>query len=72
MRKSIDFILPRLSIALHKVTIAKRNIHPSGLFGDWGNGARRFSTVEREEEASIFQAADIATTVADMFIELYC
>ena len=55
----------------HKVTIAKRNFHPSGLFDDWGNEARRLLTVEKEE-ASIFQAADLTTTMADMFIELYC
>ena len=70
-KKVIDFILPRLSTALHKVTIAKRNFHPSGLFDYWRNGVRRLLTVEKEE-ASIFQAADLATTVADMFIELYC
>ena len=34
--KGIDFILPHLSTALHKVTIAKRNFHPSGLADDWG------------------------------------
>ena len=61
----------RLAWAFHKVTITKRNFHPSGLFDNWGTGARRLLTVEREE-ASIFQAADFATTVADMFVELYC
>ena len=74
MKKVTDyiFILPRLSTALHKVTIIlKRHFHPSRLFDDWGNGARRLLTVEKEE-ASTFQAADLATTVADMFIELYC
>ena len=30
-----------------------------------------FLTVEKEE-TSIFQAANVATTVADMFVELYC
>ena len=45
--------------------------YPSGLFDDWGNGARRLLTVEKEG-ASTSQAADIATTVADMFIELCC
>ena len=33
-----------------------------GLLNDWWNGARRLSTVEKEE-ASTFQAADLATTV---------
>ena len=28
-------------------------------------------TVEKEE-ASIFQSADLATTVVDIFVELYC
>ena len=45
--------------------------YPSGLLNDWGNGARRLLTVEKNV-ASNFQAADLATTVADMFIELYC
>ena len=40
-------------------------------FDNWGNGARRLLTAEKEE-ASIFQAADLATTVADMPVELYC
>ena len=71
MRKVIDFILPHLSTSLHEVRIAKRNFHLSGLFDNWGNGARRLLTIEKEE-ASIFQAADLATTVADMFVELYC
>ena len=44
---------------------------PVGSFGKMGNGARRFSTVEKEE-ASIFHAADLATTLADMLAELYC
>ena len=72
MRKVIYYILilSLVSTALHKVTIAKRNIHPSGLFDDWGNGARRLLTVEKDE-ASTFQASDLATTVADMFIELH-
>ena len=56
-----------MSTALHKVTIAKRNFHPSGLFNAWGNEARKLLTVETEE-ASTFQAADLAATVADMFI----
>ena len=38
-----------------------RNFHPSGLFDDLGNGARRLLTVEKEE-ASTSQAADLATT----------
>ena len=63
--------MPHLSTALHQVIIAKRNVHPSGLFDDWGNGARRFLTVEKEA-ASTFHGADLATTVADMLIELYC
>ena len=33
-----------------------------GLLNNWWNGARRLSTVEKEE-ASTFQAADLATTV---------
>ena len=33
------FILPRLSTALHKVTITKTNLNPRGLFDDWSNGA---------------------------------
>ena len=33
-----------------------------GLLKNWWNGARRLSTVEKEE-ASTFQAADLATTV---------
>ena len=41
------------------------------LFDDWGNLARRRLTVEKDE-ASTLQTADLATTVADMFIELYC
>ena len=45
--------------------------YPSGLFDDWGNGTRRLLTAEKEE-ASTSQAADFATTVADMFIELCC
>ena len=70
--KVIEYILilPLLSTALHKGTITKRNFHPSGLFDDWGNGARRLLTV-RKEQASTFQDADLATTVADMFIEPY-
>ena len=36
-----------------------------------GNRARRLVTVEKEK-AAIFQAADLATTVADMPVELYC
>ena len=65
------FIFPRLSTALHKVTIVKIIFCPSGLFNDWGIRARRLLTVEKDE-ASNFQAADLATIVADMFIELYC
>ena len=65
------FILPHLPTALHKVTIAKRNFHSSGLFDDWDNGAKRLLTVEKDE-ASTFQLADLATTAADMFIVLYC
>ena len=65
------FILPRLSTALHKVTIVKKIFYPSGRFNDWGVGVRRRLTVEKDE-ASNFQAADLATIVADMFIELYC
>ena len=42
-----------------------------GLLDNWGNGARRLLTVEKEE-ASTFQSADLATTVADMLAELYC
>ena len=41
MRKVFNYILPRLSIALHKVTIAKRNFYPSGVFwttGGMGSG----------------------------------
>ena len=60
-----------LLIALHKVTIIKRNFYPSCLFDDWETGPGDFLTAENEE-ASIFQAADFATNVADMFIELYC
>ena len=41
-----------------------------GLLDNWGNGARRLLTVEKEE-ASTFQAADLATTVADMLLEIY-
>ena len=41
-----------------------------GLLNNWWNGARRLSTVEKEE-ASTFQAADLATTVACR-AELYC
>ena len=63
------FNLARLSTALRKVTIAKRNFHPSGLFDDWGNGARRLLTVEKEE-ASTLLAADLATTVAEMFYKI--
>ena len=33
-----------------------------GLLNNWWNGARRLSTVEKEE-ASTFQEADLATTV---------
>ena len=36
-----------------------------------GLGPGDFLTAEKEQ-ASIFQAADVATTVADMFVELYC
>ena len=36
---------------------------------EWGQEI--FKTVEKEE-ASTFQAADLATTVADMLAELYC
>ena len=42
-----------------------------GLLDNWGNVARRLLTVEKEE-ASAFQAADLATIVADMLAELYC
>ena len=35
------------------------------------NGVRKLLIVEKEE-ASAFQAADLATTVADMLAELYC
>ena len=42
-----------------------------GLLDNWGNGARRPLTVENKE-ASTFQAADLATTVAEMLAELYC
>ena len=34
-------------------------------------GPGDFLTVEKEE-ATTFQAADLASTVAEMFIELYC
>ena len=69
--KVVDYILPCLSTALHKVTSIKRNFHPSGLFGNWGTEARRLLRVEKEE-ASIFEAEDLATTtVADIFVELY-
>ena len=42
---------------------ATRNFRSSqwGLLNNWWNGARRLSTVEKEE-ASTFQAADLATT----------
>ena len=65
------FILPRLSTALHKVTVPKRNFHPTGLVDDWDNAARRLLIVEKVK-VSTFLAADLATTVADMFVELYC
>ena len=42
-----------------------------GLLDNWGNGARRLLTVEKEG-ASTFQAADLAITAADMLAELYC
>ena len=42
-----------------------------GLLDNWGNGARTRLTVEKEE-ASTFEAADLANTVADMLAELYC
>ena len=66
-----NHILSPLKIALHKVTITKINFHPSGLFENCWLGARTFLTVEREE-ASISPAANLATTIADMFVELYC
>ena len=44
---------------------------PVVFFMTGGNGARRILTVKKEETSS-FQAADLATTVADMLIELYC
>ena len=40
-----------------------------GLLDNWGNGARKLLTVEKEE-ASTFQAAELAVTAADMLAEL--
>ena len=37
----------------------------------WKNGSRKLLTAEKEE-ASSFQAADLAATVGDMLAELYC
>ena len=66
-------LLMRKSCQLHFATIAKRNFHPSGVFQTAGENGDRdggLLTVEKEE-ASTFQAADLATTVADMLAESY-
>ena len=41
-----------------------------GLLNNWWNGARRLSTVEKEE-ALTFQAADLATTVPLTYLQNY-
>ena len=73
MKKVIDYIFIFAS-SVNNLTQSynrQEKFHPSGLFHDQGNWARRRLTVGKEE-ASTFRAADLATTVADMFIELHC
>ena len=42
-----------------------------GLLNNWWNGVRRLSTVEKEE-ASTFQAADLANTVSHLELIVSC
>ena len=49
------FILPHLSTALRKVTIAKRDFHSSGLFHAWGSEARRLLTFEKKRRHQLFK-----------------
>ena len=42
------------------------------LGGGGGGGEDRIMLTVEKEEASIFQSADLATTVVDIFVELYC
>ena len=61
--KVVNYILPRLSTALHRVTIAERNFHPSGAFWTTGGmGPGDFRQLKKRMP-STFQAADLATTV---------
>ena len=67
MRKScrLHFASSVNSLTLSHSCQEKLSIIPVGSFellNNWWNGARRLSTVEKEE-ASTFQAADLATTV---------
>ena len=64
-------LLMRKSSQLHFHNCQEKFSSQWGLLDNWGNRARRLLTVEKEE-ASTFQAADLATTVADMLAESYC
>ena len=39
--------------------------HPSGLFDDWGNGARRLLTVEKEEAQLLLWLTCLYNYIAD-------
>ena len=51
--------------------ILKRHFHPVVFLTIKGNEARILLTVEKDD-ASIFQTADLTTTVADTSVELHC